>query len=117
MVDDEDVVRQLVTDMLLSLGYQVVEALDGQQAVETYKSIGEEIDLVIIDMIMPNMGGKDCFAALKALNPEVKAVLSTGYTRDGAAQEILDEGMIGFVQKPYRIQQLSVELRTALVAV
>ena len=59
------------------------------------------------ELVMPKMGGKDCFRELKKINPRIKAILSSGYSRDGAAQEILDEGMLGFAQKPYRMNQLS----------
>lgn len=107
VVDDEEVVRELVTDMLETLGYEVITAVDGQEAIEQYREKKNEIDLILLDMIMPRLGGKDCFMELKRMNPEVRAVLSTGYSRDGAAQEILDQGMMGFIQKPYRINQLS----------
>lgn len=107
VVDDEEVVRELVTDMLEALGYEVLTAVDGQEAIEQYREKKNEIDLILLDMIMPRVGGKDCFMELKRMNPKVRAVLSTGYSRDGAAQEILDQGMMGFIQKPYRINQLS----------
>lgn len=107
IVDDEEVVREMATDMLTYLGYEVLTAVDGAEAVETYKACPGGIDLVIIDMIMPKMGGRECFKALLELDPDVRAILSTGYSRDGAAQAILDAGMLGFVQKPYRIGQLS----------
>jgi PAS domain S-box-containing protein len=107
VVDDEEMVRTVTKEMLSSLGYQVVTVSDGQEAVEYYRGFGTEIDLVIIDMIMPKLGGRDCFRALKAINPSVKAILATGYDRNGAAQEILNAGMLGFVQKPYQMSQLS----------
>ncbi len=114
VVDDEEVIRNLATDMLEMLGYDVMTAVDGLRAVEDYAESLAEIDLAIIDMIMPNMGGRDCFRKLRELRPDLRAVLSTGYGRDGAAQEILDEGMVGFVQKPYRIEQLSEVVSRAL---
>lgn len=107
LVDDEDIVRQLATDMLEHLGYNVVAVNDGQEAVDYYSEHLGEVDLAIIDMIMPVMGGKECFEELLRINPEVRAILSTGYSRDGAAQEIMDRGMLGFAQKPYRVSQLS----------
>lgn len=66
-------------------------------------------------MVMPDMSGRDCFRALRALNPDIRAILATGYGRDGAAQEIIDEGMVGFAQKPLRINQLSQVVARALV--
>lgn len=114
VVDDEEVIRDLATDMLEMLGYEVMTAEDGLRAVEDYAERLADIDLAIIDMIMPNMGGRECFRRLRELRPDLRAILSTGYGRDGAAQEILDEGMVGFVQKPYRIEQLSEVVSRAL---
>lgn len=114
VVDDEEVVRDVAQEMLSELGYIVLSACDGLEAVELYKNSTEEIDLALIDMIMPNMGGRECFLELKKLNPEIRAVLSTGYGRDGAVQEILDAGMSGFVQKPYRLDQLSAVISATL---
>lgn len=114
VVDDEEVVRTLLNDMLGSMGYEVVVASGGREAVEYYRRFSREVDLVILDMVMPEMGGRECFRALKEINPDVRAVLSTGYGRDGAAQEILDEGMVGFAQKPYRANQLSQVVHRAL---
>lgn len=107
VVDDEEIVRTIVRDMLLTLGYEVIAVADGQEAVEYYETSGELIDLVLLDMIMPRMNGRECFEALRKLNPEVRTVLSTGYSREGAAQDILEQGVGGFVQKPYRMDQLS----------
>ncbi len=107
VVDDEEVVREMISDILESLGYSVTTVNDGVEAVEYYRAFGDEIDLAIIDMVMPRMDGGDCFRTLKGINPEIRAVLTTGYSRDGAAQQILDEGMLGFAQKPYRVNQLS----------
>jgi PAS domain S-box-containing protein len=105
IVDDEAMVRAVASDMLQALGYEVLTANDGLEAVEIFKEAA--IDLVLIDLMMPNMDGRECFRALKEFDPAVRAVLSTGFSRDGAAQDILDEGMLDFVQKPYRMNQLS----------
>jgi DNA-binding NtrC family response regulator len=75
--------------------------------VEYYRRFGKDVDLVIIDMIMPVLGGRDCFREIKAMNPDVRAILSTGFSLDGTVQEIMDEGIIGFIQKPYRLDELS----------
>ena len=107
LVDDEEVVREVAVDMLRHLGYQVVTASDGRQALEYYRQCGAEVDLVILDMVMPHLDGRGCFRALKQINPQVRAILSTGYGLNGAAQALLDEGMVGFVQKPYEAGQLS----------
>lgn len=114
VVDDEETVREMASDMLRDLGYEVYTAHDGDSALELYREIGREIDLVIMDMIMPKLDGRGCFRALREMNPSVKAILSTGFSCDGTVQEILDEGMLGFTQKPYRIRDLSEAVAKAL---
>jgi len=107
VVDDEEVVRNVAEDMLSELGYTVLTASDGDEAVKRYAGMGREIDLVIIDMIMPVMAGRECFRALKEINPDVKAILATGYGFNGKAQEILEEGVAAFVQKPFSMAALA----------
>ncbi|MBX7144531.1 MAG: response regulator [Oligoflexia bacterium] len=107
VVDDHNIVRAITTKMLRSLGYRVVTAKDGIEAVEYYRENGHEIDLLILDMVMPRMGARDCFRCLKEINPNVLAILSTGYVNNNHVQEIMNEGMAGFIQKPYQLSQLS----------
>ena len=107
VVDDHQVILDVTSRMLGYLGYDVVTAKDGVEALSYYEENHEDVDLVILDMIMPNMGARDCFRELKKINPHVKAILSTGYGRNYAAQEILNEGIAAFVQKPYHIEKLS----------
>jgi DNA-binding NtrC family response regulator len=107
LIDDQDTVREVCSAMLATLGYKVSTAADGREGVEYYRRFGNDVDLVIIDMIMPILGGRDCFRELKAMNPGVRAILSTGFSMDGTVQEIMDEGIIGFIQKPYRLEELS----------
>jgi CheY-like chemotaxis protein len=114
VVDDEDGVRQVAADVLGSLGYDVTVAADGAEAVSRYREFFHEIDVVLLDLAMPGMGGRECFRALKAINSEVKAVLCTGYGFNVAAQQLLDEGMLGIVAKPYEIEQLSDAIAQAL---
>jgi len=114
VVDDEDLVRDAVSRMLAELGYDVLSAADGREAVDLYRKFGADIGLVIIDMVMPQMDGRQCFRALRALNPAVQAILSTGGPGDGSLQDILGEGGIEFVQKPYAVLQLAEAVRRAL---
>jgi PAS domain S-box-containing protein len=114
VVDDEEAVRSVATAFLQEMGYRVLTASDGEEAVEIYRQSREPIDLVLIDMVMPAMGGRECYRALKKLRPQLRAVLSTGYDFNTAVQEILDEGMRGFVQKPYQLRQLSEAVAAAL---
>jgi len=114
VIDDKDAVRSVATAFLEEMGYRVLTASDGEEAVAVFRASHEPIDLVIIDMVMPAMGGRECFRALKSIRPGLKAVLSTGYDFNAAVQEILDEGMRGFVQKPYQLRQLSEVVAAAL---
>ena len=107
LVDDEEMILTVGTKMLERLGYTVRTALTGQEALDIYRREGDAIALVILDMIMPFMSGSELFARLKALDPEVKALLSSGYSLDGQAAEILDRGCNGFIQKPYTLDALS----------
>jgi len=114
VVEDEEVIRTMVTRMLEGLGYRAVAAADGQEGVEYYARHTDEIDLVIVDMIMPRMNGQECFLKLREINPEVKAVLSTGYGLDSVVRELLSDGMVGYAQKPYHAGQLSDVVAKAL---
>lgn len=114
VVDDEETVRDVCASMLRAIGYDVITAENGEEGVARYRELWREIDLVILDMIMPRMGGRDCFRKIREINPQVRAILSTGYSLEGAVQEILREGMDGFIQKPYRLEQLSEALSQAM---
>lgn len=114
VVDDEDVMRSIAKDILEAHGYSVLLAQDGIEAVNVYREHKDEIHLVILDMVMPKRGGRETFSELKALNPDIKAILSTGYSRSGKAQDILDSGVMGFVQKPYQVGLLLSKVRCVL---
>jgi two-component system, cell cycle sensor histidine kinase and response regulator CckA len=100
-VDDESGVRRMAVELLKFLGHTAIVCENGLQAVEYYRNAWESVDLVVLDMIMPEMGGKETFRALKKINPAVKAILSSGYSLEGEAAQILREGVLGFIQKPY----------------
>jgi PAS domain S-box-containing protein len=114
VVDDEEMVRSLAADYLQELGYDVVTAVDGQHAVERFQELRGDVDLVLVDLVMPRMGGRDCYRALKKMKPEVKTILSTGYGSNSVAQELLDEGMLGFIPKPYELLHLAEMVSRAL---
>ena len=111
VVDDEADIRYFVRDILLEYGYRVLLAEDGQQAIDLYRQQPDAIDLVILDMMMPRLGGKETFQRLQQINPEVKALLSTGYSQNEMVQEVLTAGAEGFIQKPYRASELLQRLR------
>jgi PAS domain S-box-containing protein len=114
LVDDEEVVRNIAADMLEDLGYRVTVCCNGREAVERYGKIWQEIDLVLLDMIMPELGGRDTFAEMKKINPDVRAVLSSGYSINGEAQSILDDGVMDFVGKPFGYIELSEKIAKVL---
>ncbi len=105
LVDDEPLVRDIGLSMLTELGYKVVTASNGEEAVETYKAKAKEIDLVIIDNIMPRMDGISAARALKQIDPSVSVVLSSGYVAD--AQNMKEVDFNGFLSKPYSLAQVA----------
>jgi PAS domain S-box-containing protein len=111
VADDEEMMRQLIIEVLDSDGYQVIPAEDGRKALEIYSERSREIDLVILDMMMPGLSGPEAFRRLKQINPSVKVLLSSGYSQEGQAQQILKEGVLGFIQKPYAINELLNKIR------
>jgi CheY-like chemotaxis protein len=114
LVDDEELIIDVGGDILKFLGYTVFLARSGKEAVEIYQEHQEAIDLVILDMIMPDMGGGETYDILKKINPGIKVLLSSGYSINGQAREILEQGCDGFIQKPFSIEQLSKKIREIL---
>ncbi|MFH1081641.1 MAG: PAS domain S-box protein [Pseudomonadota bacterium] len=114
LVDDEAVVVAVTRDILEALGYCVLSAASGRQAVQIYEEAAGRIDLVILDMIMPEMGGGETFDRLKSIDPEIKVILSSGYSLNSQAKMIMDKGVQAFLQKPFRIDQLSQKVRNVL---
>lgn len=106
-VDDEEMILEVGKTLIEKLGYQVTAVKSGAEAISIYQTMGSEIDLVILDIIMPVMGGEEIYQKLKAMNPKVKVLLSSGYSIDGKASEILKKGCNGFIQKPFNHIQLS----------
>jgi two-component system cell cycle sensor histidine kinase/response regulator CckA len=114
LVDDEDAIRGVGRELLEAMGYKVLLAGDGREAVKLYKNKQDEIDIVLLDIVMPNMGGGETYDKLKEVNPDVKVLLFSGYTINGQAKEILERGCDGFIQKPFDAKELSSKLREIL---
>jgi signal transduction histidine kinase/ActR/RegA family two-component response regulator len=110
LVDDEEVVLDVGVQMLQHFGYAVLPAASGQEALQIYTGNKENIDLVILDMVMPDMGGRVVYDRLKQCNPEVKVLLSSGYSLSGEASEIMKCGCNGFIQKPFNIKELTAQI-------
>jgi len=113
-VDDEEMIIDVGTKMVEAFGYEVLTARDGKEAIEIYKVKRDRIDMVILDMIMPGLGGGETYDRLKEINPDIKVLLSSGYSIDGQANEILERGCDGFIQKPFNMNQLSRKIREIL---
>lgn len=105
-VEDEEIIRLMFRDMIESTGLEFLEAENGRQGVEIYQKHWQQIDVVILDMIMPEMDGSDAFRAMKKINPNIKALVATGYSLNNEIQQILDEGVRDFIQKPFMINGL-----------
>ena len=114
LVDDEELVLEAGVKMLGKLGYSVLEAGSGTEAVEVYKDNKEAIDLVILDMIMPEVGGVETYDKIKEINPNIKVLLSSGRSLDDQATEILNRGCDSFIQKPFNLQKLSNKIKEIL---
>jgi two-component system cell cycle sensor histidine kinase/response regulator CckA len=114
LVDDEQMIIDVGEPMLEKLGYKVMSANSGRAAIDLYQEKIKEIDIVILDMIMPDMNGGETYDQLKKINPNIKVLLSSGYSINGKAQEILDRGCDGFIQKPFHLNELSQRLREIL---
>jgi len=114
LVDDEDMILEVGTQILEKMGHKVLKAKSGQEATELYQMHKDSIDLVILDMIMPGMSGGETYDRIKAIDPEAKVLLSSGYSVDGQATEILKRGCNGFIQKPFRMKDLSHKIQEVL---
>jgi PAS domain S-box-containing protein len=114
LVDDEDMILDVGTQILEKMGHKVMKAKSGQEAIEIYEKHRDLINLVILDMIMPGVGGGETYDRIKTINPEVKVLLSTGYSINGQATQILERGCNGFIQKPFRMKELSHKIREVL---
>jgi PAS domain S-box-containing protein len=114
LIDDEEIVLDVSRQMLESLGYRVFMARSGPQALDVLRANRDAIDLVILDMIMPGMGGGKVFDALREEAPQLRILLSSGYSINGQAMEIMSRGCRGFIQKPFGIKELAQKLRQVL---
>ena len=109
LVDDEEMVLDIGVQMLKRLGYNVMKAESGSQAISIFQQNRETIDVVILDIVMPDFSGSETVDAIKDINPNAKILLSSGYGRDGKTNELLQR-CHGFIQKPFSMKELSESL-------
>ncbi len=110
LIDDEKMILDVGCELLEELGYTVLSALSGREALDIFQKNSDKIDLVIMDMIMPGMGGGETFDRLRNINPHIKVLLSSGYSVNGQASQILRRGCDGFIQKPFNLNQLAAKI-------
>ena len=114
LVDDEDLILDVGSEILQELGYTVMTAGSGKEALEIYSANKDKIDIVVLDMIMPDMSGGETYDGIKKIEPDVKVLLSSGYSERGDASDILERGCQGFIQKPFTMKNFSQKLREIL---
>jgi len=114
LVDDEDVVINVGKQMLKKLGYEVLSSNNGKEGIELYRKNQAKFDMVLLGMVMPDMSGGETYDKLRAINPKIKVLLSSGFSVDGQATEILNRGCNGFIQKPFNLQDLSQKITEIL---
>jgi len=113
LVDDEETLRALGQEMLKTLGFQVITAEDGRQALEKYRTNGDAIEAVLLDLTMPHMDGEETYRELRRLRPDIRVIMSSGYNEYEVCQRFIGKGLSGFIQKPYKLSELSAVLTEA----
>ena len=114
LVDDEEIVIGVGKQMLEKLGFSVLTATSGKEAIDIYRNNKDKIGLVVMDMIMPGMGAGDTYDELQVIDPAIRVLLASGYGVDQQTSEILNRGCKGFIQKPFNMQVLSEKIGEAL---
>jgi len=114
LVDDEEPVRELGAELFEWAGYKVLTAADGQKALEVYRRKKAHISLVILDLIMPKVGGKQCLKELLTINPNVKVLVASGYSAKGPTKDVIELGARGFITKPYDTKEILSVVRNVL---
>ena len=111
-MDDEESVRKMTRRMLEYLGMDVETAADGAAAVEIFGQRAEQIDYVVLDLTMPGMSGEETFRELRSIREDIPIIVSSGYSEDRVAETLGEEGLYGFIQKPYEMARLAEVLRS-----
>ncbi len=114
VVDDEEMIRRLLEQVIITMGHQALVAADGRKALEIYQQQGEDIDLVLMDLTMPRLDGKKTFHALKRINPGVQVIMMSGFGEDAAMNQFIGMGIRGFIQKPCLVKDIIQKVEEAL---
>ena len=116
LIDDDEMIADVSEMILKNSGYDVVSAKSGKEAIEVYKENHSRIDMVILDMILPDMGGGETYDRLKEINPGIKVLLASGYDIDYQGRDIMERGCDGFIQKPFNMNELLEKIRGILTS-
>ncbi|MBT8370070.1 MAG: response regulator, partial [Deltaproteobacteria bacterium] len=114
LVDDEVAMLEVESEMIAALGYEVLPVDNGREAIDIFSAKKDQIDLVILDMIMPGMNGNEVFAGLKEIDPDIRVILSSGYSLDNHGEKFLKNGFRAILQKPFSMENLSVKIKEVL---
>ncbi|HYA14291.1 MAG TPA: response regulator, partial [Syntrophales bacterium] len=114
LIDDEEFIRDMGEQILTTFGYIVYTAPDGESAIEIYRKQRDAIDLIILDLIMPGMGGRECLLRLLDIDPQSRIVIASGHMVDGPVKDIVDLGAKDFIHKPYGLRQMLKVVREVL---
>ena len=114
LVDDEEDIINVGKNFLEKLGYKAICARNGLEAVEIFRLYKDEISLVVLDLIMPKMGGKEAFVQIKQIDENVRILVSTGYAVDEKVEGFLNQGCHGFIQKPFTVNRLAEAIQSVL---
>ena len=112
VVDDEETIREMGKMMLQKIGFNVITAYDGQEAVEIFRSRKDEIDCILLDLTMPRMNGEECFHELRKIRKDIRVVIYSGYSKEETAQKFVNQGVNEFLQKPFKLITLRDKMRT-----
>lgn len=114
LVDDDEIIQDAVGEMLRWLGFGVVIATNGYDAINLVENAPDRFDLIILDILMPQMNGKECYRKIKQINPNLKVLISTGYSTSEDKKELLNEGVVGILEKPFESAQLTQAIQEAM---
>jgi two-component system, cell cycle sensor histidine kinase and response regulator CckA len=114
VVDDDESILEVMKEMLEHMGYHVAQAKSGREAIDTVKRTNRKISLILLDVVMPDMDGRATYSILKALDPELKVLVISGYPAERCPADMLQDGCEGFLQKPFGLVELSRNIRTAM---
>ena len=113
-MEDEPIMRKIAIKVLTDEGYDVLIAENGCQGIDLFKSHYKDIELVLLDMVLPDHSGKDVYIEMKKINPDVKVLLNSGYSQDRRLVEAFELGIKHFIEKPYTLEKLSNAIHKAV---